>query len=103
MTIDWLSRDYPHSHHGSPPRSGAQRTLMDMLETDPGASSPYKYIRGHLLNEHLGGEGEASNLFPLTGNANSQHLRSTENSVKNWVLNDPAPHSSPPANWFTTK
>lgn len=99
MTIDWLSRDYPHSHHGSPPRSGAQRTLMDKLETDPGASSPYKYIRGHLLNEHLGGEGEASNLFPLTGNANSQHLRSTENSVKNWVLNDPAPHSSPPANW----
>jgi hypothetical protein len=35
---------------------------MDKLETDPAASSPDKYIRGHLLNEHLGGEGEARNF-----------------------------------------
>jgi hypothetical protein len=38
-----------------------------------------------LLNENLGGEGDADNLFPITGNANSQHLRSTESPIKKWV------------------
>jgi hypothetical protein len=37
------------------------------------------------LNEHLGGRGNAENMFPITGNANSQHLHSTETTVKSWV------------------
>ncbi|UCV27909.1 eCIS core domain-containing protein [Ferribacterium limneticum] len=91
MTIDWLNHAWRESHPGSPPRSGAQRTLMSKLETDPGESSPDKYIRGHLLNEHIGGVGDATNLFPITGNANSRHLHSTESRVKRWV--------DVPANW----
>jgi hypothetical protein len=58
---------------------------MGLLVTDPGKRSPEKYIRGHLLNEHLGGRGNAENMFPITGNANSQHLHSTEKRIKNWV------------------
>lgn len=85
MSIDWLNDAWRRSHPGSPPRSGAQSILMGKLETDPGASSPDKYIRGHLLNEHIGGVGDATNLFPITGNANSRHLHSTENRVKRWV------------------
>lgn len=85
MSIDWLNDAWRRAHPGSPPRSGAQRTLMSKLETDPGESSPDKYIRGHLLNEHIGGVGDASNLFPITGNANSRHLHSTESRVKRWV------------------
>ncbi len=91
MSIDWLNDDYRRRNPGSPPRSGAQGTLMSKLETDPSAASPDKYIRGHLLNEHIGGVGDATNLFPITGNANSRHLHSTESRVKRWV--------DVPANW----
>lgn len=91
MSIDWLNDDYRRRNPGSPPRSGAQATLMSKLETDPRAASPDKYIRGHLLNEHIGGAGDAANLFPITGNANSRHLHSTESRVKRWV--------DVPANW----
>ena len=82
MTIDWLGAKHKE---GSPPKSGVQTKLTELLVTDPGESSESKFIRGHLLNEHLGGEGDANNLFPLTGNANSQHLHSTETIIKNWV------------------
>jgi hypothetical protein len=58
---------------------------MDLLITNPTNSSEDKYIRGHLLNEHLGGQGDANNMFPITGNANSQHLHSTEKKVKSWI------------------
>lgn len=91
MSIDWLNDDYRRRNPGSPPRSGAQATLMGKLETDPREASPDKYIRGHLLNEHIGGAGDAANLFPITGNANSRHLHSTESRVKRWV--------DVPANW----
>jgi hypothetical protein len=92
MTIDWLNHKWANeTHPGSTPRSGAQSKLMSMLETDPGRSSPDKYIRGHLLNHNIGGVGDAANMFPITGNANSRHLQSTESRVKRWV--------DVPANW----
>jgi hypothetical protein len=82
MTVDWLGSKHKT---GTPPKSSAQLNLMGLLVTDPSKSSPDKFIRGHLLNEHLGGEGDADNMFPITGNANSQHLHSTETKIKNWV------------------
>jgi hypothetical protein len=82
MTVDWLGADHPQ---GSPPQSGVQEKLMNLLVTNKTESSEDKYIRGHLLNEHLGGRGEADNMFPITGNANSQHLHSTEKKVKSWA------------------
>jgi len=82
MTADWLGGKIPQ---GSPPGSGVQSKLMGLLVTDPGESSPDKFIRGHLLNENLGGLGNAENMFPITGNANSQHLHSTEKIVKTWM------------------
>jgi hypothetical protein len=82
MTADWLGANHPE---GSPPQSNAQVKLMDLLITNPTNSSEDKYIRGHLLNEHLGGQGDANNMFPITGNANSQHLHSTEKKVKSWI------------------
>jgi rubrerythrin len=82
MTVDWLGSNHKT---GTPPKSSAQLKLMGLLVTDPSKSSPDKFIRGHLLNEHLGGEGDADNMFPITGNANSQHLHSTETKIKNWV------------------
>jgi hypothetical protein len=82
MTADWLDAKHPA---GSAPQSSAQQTLMDLLVTDPSKSAGNKFIRGHLLNEHLGGLGNAENMFPITGYANSQHLHSTEKRVKGWM------------------
>jgi hypothetical protein len=59
---------------------------MGFLATNPSQSSEDNYIRGHLLNEHLGGRGNAENMFPINGNANSQHLHSTEKHIETWLL-----------------
>lgn len=84
MTVDWL--DAAHAKGGTPPSGSALAIVMNRLVTDPGECSPDKYVKGHLLNENLGGKGEAKNLFPITGKANSQHLKSTEKIIKKWVL-----------------
>jgi uncharacterized protein DUF4157 len=84
MSIDWLNAEYEEKYPGSKPGSG-QDELMEKLVTDPNKRSAFKYVRGHLLNENLGGKGEPYNLFPITGNANSQHLHSTESKIKTWV------------------
>jgi hypothetical protein len=80
MSIDWLGHDYPKGTA----TSGGQKALMDLLVTDKNKKSENKYIRGHLLNEELGGRGDDNNLFPITANANSQHLASTESKIKEW-------------------
>lgn len=82
MTAEWLGAPITV---GTPPESGVQDVLMGRLVTDPKESSDRKYIRGHLLNEHLGGRGNAENMFPITSNANSQHLHKMESTVKQWV------------------
>jgi hypothetical protein len=83
MTVDWLNDKHPA---GSPSSSSEQVELMNQLVTNPKKSSEDKFIRGHLLNEHLGGPGVALNMFPITANANKNHLTSTESLVKKWVV-----------------
>ncbi len=83
MTADWLGpKDIAG---GTGPEGAVHSDLMDLLVTEPRKRNPDKFVRGHLLNEGLGGRGNAENLFPITGNANSQHLHSTENKVKGWM------------------
>jgi hypothetical protein len=48
----------------------------------PGAMG---WVRGHLLNAHLGGPNTDPNLFPITGHANHVHLREVESHVKDWI------------------
>ncbi|NBQ67898.1 MAG: hypothetical protein EBU46_03305 [Nitrosomonadaceae bacterium] len=75
----------PEHLQGGPPKSGAQNKLMNLLPTDPGLANPDKYIRGHLLNDNLGGPGEPYNLFPIMANANKEHENVIESKVKQWV------------------
>ena len=84
MRIDWLGSSFIKDHKGSKPGSG-QDKLMKKLVTSPWKANEYKYIRGHLLNHNLGGKGENRNLFPITANANKNHLLSAEGDIKNWV------------------
>jgi hypothetical protein len=42
----------------------------------------YTWIKGHLLNENLGGPGNSENLTPLTAAANSDHKNTFEAPIK---------------------
>ncbi|WP_445432791.1 phage tail protein [Chryseobacterium indoltheticum] len=44
------------------------------------------YVRGHLLNEHMHGEGILVNLTPLSQQGNKNHLRVAEEPIKIAVL-----------------
>lgn len=43
------------------------------------------WIRGHLLNDNLGGSALKFNLYPITGSANKEHHARVESHVKNLV------------------
>ena len=77
----------PNHPQGSPPLGGALNLLMKNLPTDPSLQNKAKYVKGHLLNDNLGGPGSAQNLYPITADANKQHVQQVESVVKNWVNN----------------
>ena len=83
MVADPLGPDHPA---GSGP--SGQQNLMALLETDKGLPGTGKYVRGHLLNDRVGGEGSPRNLFPITAQANAAHERAIESRVKQWVNSD---------------
>ncbi|QEI14244.1 DUF4157 domain-containing protein [Cellvibrio japonicus] len=43
------------------------------------------WVQLHLLNDNLGGQGQATNLAPGSRSFNSQHLHGAEKPVKNWA------------------
>lgn len=68
------------------PQGSVPSQQVDLLSKLPtSGDSEKKYVRGHLLNDNLGGPGEEANLFPITGWANKEHLKSIEEPVKKWV------------------
>jgi DNA/RNA non-specific endonuclease len=79
---------------GSEPGSGVAGGLWEALRQRVGrAGGSSYYVRGHLLNHHLGGSGETwANLTPLTQAANNRGVesmyRSFERPVKQAVIND---------------
>jgi hypothetical protein len=77
----------PNHPQGSPPLGGALNPLMKKLPTDPSLQNKAKYVKGHLLNDNLGGPGSAQNLYPITADANKQHVQQVESVVKDWVNN----------------
>lgn len=70
---------------GSEPRESALRGVMNKLVTNPSRRSASKYIKGHLLNHNIGGPGDNTNMYPITGAANSAHHSRVESRVKGWV------------------
>lgn len=75
---------------GSSPSSGLSNDHWDALRRRGGNNSTC-YVRGHLLNDNIGGPGTTwDNLTPLTQEANNRsrqsHLRGFETQVKQAVL-----------------
>jgi len=85
MVADPLGDDI--KDEGSEPRSNALSEVKSKLITDPNQRARSKYIKGHLLNHHIGGPGTAENMYPITGQANKKHNTKVEETVKDWVLN----------------
>ena len=80
----------PEHHQGSGPKGSALKKIMLPLPTNrkkhPGDSN--HYIKGHLLNDNLGGPGTDENLFPITEEANKAHHHDVEKKLKEWVNDD---------------
>lgn len=71
----------PHDpQHGSEPGTDLDRTMCAINTT-----WNTNWIKGHLLNHHIGGPGIASNLYPISKSANSYHCRYVENQVINML------------------
>src|SRR5262249_37650588 len=83
---------------GSKPQKGECRAVDDLnAETRGNGKTPLstnsrrnrrgtkqpgpRWIKGHLLNENLGGPGLAKNLTPLTSTANKNHSGKVEKAV----------------------
>jgi hypothetical protein len=85
MTAEYLAPNHPQ---GSGPGDGEQAGIFAFLPTlgklPDGASNQggAVYIKGHLLNDNLGGPGVAKNLFPITGQANANHKTQIEGPAK---------------------
>jgi hypothetical protein len=75
----------PTHPQGGPPASGALKGIMSQLPTNPKLGGGEKFIKGHLLNDNLGGPGVAENLFPITAQANKNHEAQVESWVKDKV------------------
>jgi hypothetical protein len=80
MVADPLGPDHPAGSGAS-----GQNNLMGKLVTEQTNDADKKYIRGHLLNDNVGGPGQARNQFPITAAANRTHEQQIESRVKTWV------------------
>ncbi|MEB3279642.1 MAG: DUF4157 domain-containing protein [Lyngbya sp.] len=78
----------PNHPQGGPPSGSNLKEIMKDLDTDPKLSNENKYIKGHLLNDNLGGPGDDNNLYPITAAANKMHENKVESTVKKWVNNE---------------
>ncbi|NRB36795.1 MAG: DNA/RNA non-specific endonuclease, partial [Rhodobacteraceae bacterium] len=76
----------PYHSQGSGPKGGTLKQVFSLLPTQ-GSTGSEGYIRGHLLNDNLGGPGEDRNLFPITQIANSRHNSEIEADAKK-IVND---------------
>ncbi|MBI1919804.1 MAG: DUF4157 domain-containing protein [Geobacter sp.] len=86
MIYEYLA---PNHGQGTSPKDSEQAEVFSVLPTvgkiGKGRYGGETYIKGHLLNDNVGGPGIAKNLFPITTQANSDHKTQVETHVKNLV------------------
>ncbi len=87
MLANPLSQDHPTGSKSTADKT--QKWMSQLMPTNPAAfpGKENRFIRGHLLNDHLGGIAIESNLFPITGKANEQHSLFAEQFIKSGVDN----------------
>ncbi len=70
---------------GTPPTSAVNPTYAALNERRDSPGGASYYIKGHLLNQQLGGKGVWENLVPLSRSGNAQHEVQAESVVKRTV------------------
>jgi hypothetical protein len=71
---------------GSAPSTASHRVYDDInLRKHSAGSTSFFYVRGHLLNQRLGGKGQWLNMTPLSISGNAQHEGQIEAIVKRAV------------------
>ena len=71
---------------GTPPTKANNTVYAALNERRAEAGSPASYyIKGHLLNQNLGGPGDWDNLTPLSRSGNAQHETQVESTIKRSV------------------
>ena len=71
----------PLHPQGTGPSDTALAPIFGYLETQ-GGTGVHGYIKGHLLNDNLGGPGAAENLYPISQKANIDHSNMIEKDAK---------------------
>ena len=67
--------------NGSGPDTSAKHAVYDKIDFRQKGGGSY-YIRGHLINDNLGGPGKWNNLTALSRTANHEHEEKVESKVK---------------------
>ncbi len=83
MNAKMLAKKQPGWAVGSSPTQAAHN-VYDVLNWRRQSGGASFYIRGHLLNDNLGGPGKWNNMVPLSREGNHQHEAQAESVVKNW-------------------
>jgi hypothetical protein len=89
MTADILSVDYVKGEPAEedPKNVYGWNLLQGIAQLAASGTSYYSvYIKGHILNDNLGGPANAYNLTPITQKANKAHLHNVEKKVKKLVI-----------------
>ncbi len=81
MSALYLNKKY--QANGKPPTS-KNTNVYQILNLRKSGGSTY-YIKGHLLNQKMGGKGDWDNLTPLSRSGNSQHELNVESVGKQFL------------------
>lgn len=79
--------------------NSSQSEMMDAIR-DKYALKGNQLVKGHLLNDNLGGKAYGNNLYPITGSTNKTHLGFAENAIKNLVWGDGKKKTVPTPTWY---
>ena len=82
----YLDPNYPLQGEGSRVNQHQDPLMTDIR--DATGLSGNEVVKGHLLNDNVGGKALDANLFPLTRAANKVHEKTAENYVKNKLWDD---------------
>lgn len=76
----------PDSHSLTGTQPGSSKLHDDFMNELNRRHPNVGFIRGHLLNDNLGGPGLWDNMFPISSEANKHHLNRVERPVKRLLI-----------------
>lgn len=85
----WLDPDEIRGGQPSTDNSSQNEMMVSIRKHYGLESTPGYVVKGHLLNEHIGGLADGDNLYPISMNANGVHSKTVETIAKKLVNSQP--------------